>query len=68
MHRIDVHKLADEARFNRFHWSVLIWCFVILVLDGYDLAVAGTALPSIMKEMGVEATTAGVPVQGGGTR
>ena len=59
MHRIDVHKLADEARFNRFHWSVLIWCFVILVLDGYDLAVAGTALPSIMKEMGVEATTAG---------
>lgn len=59
MHRIDVHKLADEARFNRFHWSVLIWCFVILVLDGYDLAVAGTALPSIMKEMGVDATTAG---------
>jgi AAHS family benzoate transporter-like MFS transporter len=59
MHRIDVHKLADEAKFNRFHWSVLIWCFVILVLDGYDLAVAGAALPSIMKAMRVEAATAG---------
>lgn len=59
MHRIDVHKLADEAKFNSFHWSVLIWCFVILVLDGYDLAVAGTALPSIMKAMNVEAATAG---------
>jgi len=59
MHRIDVHKLADEAKFNSFHRSVLIWCFVILVLDGYDLAVAGTALPSIMKAMNVEAATAG---------
>ena len=59
MHRIDVHKLADEAKFNRFHGSVLIWCFLILVLDGYDLAVAGTALPSIMKAMNVDAATAG---------
>ena len=59
MHRIDVHKLADEARFNGFHWSVLIWCFAILVLDGYDLAVAGTALPAIMKAMNVQAATAG---------
>ena len=59
MHRIDVHKLADEAKFNSFHWSVLIWCFVILVLDGYDLAVAGIALPSIMEAMNVEAATAG---------
>jgi AAHS family benzoate transporter-like MFS transporter len=59
MHRIDVHKLADEAEFNRFHWSVLAWCFAILVLDGYDLAVAGAALPAIMKQMGVDATTAG---------
>src|SRR5437867_6756956 len=56
---IDVHKLADEARFNRFHWSVLICCFMILVLDGYDLAVAGAALPSIMRAMNVDAATAG---------
>jgi len=56
---IDVHKLADEAKFNSFHCSVLLWCFVVLVLDGYDLAVAGIALPSIMKAMNVEATTAG---------
>ena len=59
MHRIDVHKLADEARFNRFHLSVLLWCFLILILDGYDLAVVGAALPAIMKQMGVDAKTAG---------
>ena len=41
--RIDVHKLADEAKFNRFHALVLFWGVVILILDGYDLAVVGAA-------------------------
>jgi len=38
---------------------VLLWCLLIIVIDGYDIAVAGTALPSIMKEMNVTASTAG---------
>src|SRR5580765_6323160 len=59
MHRIDVHDLVDKATFNRFHAKVLAWCLLIIVIDGYDIAVAGTALPSIMKEMGVTASTAG---------
>lgn len=59
MRKIDVHQLADEARFNRFHLKVLLWCLLIIIIDGYDIAVAGTALPSIMKEMGVDASTAG---------
>lgn len=59
MHRVDVYRLAEEARFNRLHATVLIWCFMILILDGYDLAVAGAALPFIMKAMGLSATTTG---------
>ena len=59
MQRIDVHKLADESRFNPFHGLVLFWGILILVLDGYDLAVVGAALPAIMKQMGVDATQAG---------
>lgn len=59
MQRIDVHRLVDDATFNRFHFKVLMWCLLIIVIDGYDIAVAGTALPSIMKEMGVNASTAG---------
>ncbi|UIF91133.1 MFS transporter [Cupriavidus sp. UYPR2.512] len=62
MRQIDVHKLADEARFNRFHALILFWCALIIIFDGYDLAVAGIALPSIMKEMGVTATSAGFMV------
>ncbi|MBU3848480.1 MAG: MFS transporter [Candidatus Acinetobacter avistercoris] len=59
MQYIDVHKVADEAKFNKFHRKVLFWCFLIIIIDGYDIAVAGAALPSIMTGMGVNASTAG---------
>ncbi|SPR96398.1 Benzoate transport protein [Cupriavidus taiwanensis] len=59
MRRIDVHDLADNASFNRFHVRVLAWCLLVIIIDGYDIAVAGAALPAIMKDMGVEASTAG---------
>jgi AAHS family benzoate transporter-like MFS transporter len=62
MRDIDLHKLADDARFNGFHRLVLFWCALIIIFDGYDLAVAGIALPSIMKEMGVSPTNAGFMV------
>lgn len=62
MNPIDLHKLADEARFSAFHVKVLLWCALIIIFDGYDLAVAGIALPSIMKEMGVSPTNAGFMV------
>ncbi len=62
MRHIDLHQLADGARFNRFHRLVLFWCALIIIFDGYDLAVAGIALPSIMKEMGVSPTNAGFMV------
>lgn len=59
MPRTDVHKLVDMAKFNRHHVLVLFWCILILIFDGYDLAVVGAALPSIMEDMGVDATQAG---------
>ncbi|MEJ8859171.1 MFS transporter [Variovorax robiniae] len=62
MRQIDIHKIVDEARFNRFHGLVLFWCSLIIVCDGYDLAVAGIALPAIMKQMGVDPTQAGFMV------
>lgn len=62
MRHIDVHRLADEARFNGYHGRILFWCALIIIFDGYDLAVAGIALPSIMKAMGVDATSAGFMV------
>ncbi|NML34386.1 MFS transporter [Paraburkholderia antibiotica] len=62
MREIDLHALADEAKLNPLHYIVLIWCALIIIFDGYDLAVAGIALPSIMKEMGVNPAKAGFMV------
>ncbi|PTT93184.1 MFS transporter [Pelomonas sp. HMWF004] len=62
MRRIDVHQLADEAKFGRFHLGVLLWCALIIIFDGYDLAVVGIALPSIMKDLQVDPTRAGFMV------
>lgn len=60
MQQVDVHALASQSRFNGFHGLVLFWCVLILIIDGYDLAVVGAALPSIMKSMNVDATRAGI--------
>ena len=60
MQQVDVHALVGQSRFNRFHGLVLFWCVLILIIDGYDLAVVGAALPSIMKDMNIDATRAGV--------
>ncbi|OLL28935.1 MFS transporter [Burkholderia sp. SRS-W-2-2016] len=62
MRHLDVQKLCDEARFGKFHLLLLFWCALIIIFDGYDLAVVGIALPSIMRDMSVAATSAGFMV------
>lgn len=59
MRELNIYKIADEAKFNPFHGLVLLWCSLIIIFDGYDLAVAGIAMPSIMQDMGVNPTQAG---------
>ncbi len=60
MRQVNVQTVADEVEFNRFHGLILFWCALIIVFDGYDLAVAGVAMPAIMSDMGVNATQAGL--------
>ena len=59
MHKIDIHKLADEAKLNSFHYMVIGWVVLILVLDGYDIAITGAALPAIMADLKIDSTQAG---------
>ncbi|MEN8516163.1 MFS transporter [Burkholderia sp. MS455] len=62
MRQINLQALSDDARLGPLHGVVLCWCALIIVFDGYDLAVAGIALPAIMKEMGVNPAQAGFMV------
>jgi AAHS family benzoate transporter-like MFS transporter len=52
--------VVDEAKFTPFHWSVLIWCLLIIIFDGYDLVIYGVALPLLMQEWGLSAVQAGL--------
>ena len=56
---VNLQNKLDHASLTGIHWNVLIWCFLIIIFDGYDLAIAGAALPSIMEDMGVTPTNAG---------
>lgn len=60
MPQIDLQAAIDKARFGRLHASILCWCILIMVLDGYDLAIVGISLPLIMKAMQVTPFAAGV--------
>lgn len=40
MHKKDIHKLAEEAKLDGFHYMVIGWVILILVLDGYDIAIS----------------------------
>jgi MFS transporter, AAHS family, benzoate transport protein len=62
MRTIELQGLADEARLNRFHYTLLFWSALMIVFDGYDLAVVGITLPAIMKQMNVDSTRAGIMI------
>jgi AAHS family benzoate transporter-like MFS transporter len=62
MRNIDIFKLAEHSRFTSLHGVVLAWCAVVIIFDGYDLAVAGIALPYIMKDLNVDSAHAGIMV------
>ncbi|MFG1294450.1 MFS transporter [Xanthobacter variabilis] len=59
MKKIDVTEVVDSVPFGGFQWMVAIVCGALLVVDGYDVFVAGTVLPALMKEWGLSKPEAG---------
>lgn len=57
---IPIENVAGEATFNCFHGLILFWCALIVIFDGYDLAVVGAALPAIMDDMQIAPAQAGL--------
>ena len=59
MAKVNPTKVIGTSKFNRFHLGLFLWSFVIILFDGYDLSVYGTALPLIMEEWGLDSVVAG---------
>lgn len=59
MENINVTEFIAKSRFSRFHLYLLIVGFVCILFDGYDTAVFGAILPSMMEEWGLTPIEAG---------
>lgn len=59
MRNIDVNDAIDNAPFGAFQWAVVALCALLLVVDGYDVFVAGTVLPTLIAEWGLSKPQAG---------
>ncbi len=59
MRTIDVNEAIDNNPFGRFQWSVVALCALLLIVDGYDVFVAGTVLPTLIAEWGLTKPQAG---------
>ncbi|MFV3243644.1 aromatic acid/H+ symport family MFS transporter, partial [Klebsiella pneumoniae] len=45
---VDVKAWIDTRPVSRFQWNVLLLCFIIIMLDGYDAAVMGFVAPALI--------------------
>ncbi|MGO4156573.1 MFS transporter [Cupriavidus sp. YAF13] len=51
---LDVERYIDEAGFTPFHWLLLLLCFLVILLDGYDMAAIAYVAPSLLEEWGLQ--------------
>ncbi|MCJ8509404.1 aromatic acid/H+ symport family MFS transporter [Rhizobium lemnae] len=59
MRSIDVTEAIDSGQFGRFQWMILSLCGLLLIVDGYDVFVAGTVLPKLIAEWNLSKPQAG---------
>ncbi len=57
---MDVNSIVDHAKLTPFHMNVVAWCLLIILFDGYDLAINGVTLPLLMNDWGLSAVQAGM--------
>ncbi len=57
---MNVNDVVDNAKFTKSHLSIMLWCLILILFDGYDLAINGVALPLLMKEWGLTTVQAGM--------
>src|ERR1700691_2619624 len=47
---IDVTRIIDEQKLGRFHILLLIFTFLTVLVDGYDIGAVAFAAPALVKE------------------
>ena len=63
MNVVDVKAWIESRPVSRFQWNVLLLCFIIIMLDGYDAAVMGFVAPALIEDWGISRAEMG-PILG----
>ncbi|TAJ92280.1 MAG: MFS transporter [Gammaproteobacteria bacterium] len=53
--RIQVEQLVDEQRIDRFNINLLLWSFLAMFCDGYDISALSYAAPELVRLWDLEA-------------
>jgi MFS transporter, AAHS family, benzoate transport protein len=56
IHLIDV---IDNSRIRSFHIWLIVWLFLVITFDGYDVVIYGASVPLLIQEWGISDVTAG---------
>jgi AAHS family 4-hydroxybenzoate transporter-like MFS transporter len=59
---VDVSRLIDERRINAFNIKLVLYSFLLVLMDGYDITSAAFAAPFLVKEWGIANMAALGPV------
>ncbi|KZE33543.1 MFS transporter [Crenobacter luteus] len=63
--RVDVQRYIDDHPFSRFQTTILLLCFLVVLVDGFDTAYIGFIAPAIRDEWGLS-SAALAPLFGAG--
>ncbi len=55
----DVQALIDGQRFTGYQWLILVLCFLIVAIDGFDTAAIGYIAPALVQDWGIEKAALG---------
>jgi AAHS family 4-hydroxybenzoate transporter-like MFS transporter len=44
---VDLTSFVDRQKFGNFHLTVILWCFLVQVADGFDITAAAFVAPTL---------------------
>lgn len=60
MRNIQVANVIDNSKFNKAHFTVLLWCMLLILFDGYDLVVYSAVIPTLIETWGASTAILGM--------
>ena len=57
---VQVSRLLDQRGLSSFHYSLIFWCVLLSLIDGYDIAAIALAAPHLVREWGIKPAELGL--------